>query len=108
MHHQKIFMMEGMAVKLVDGTYTGRAYVGKDAVRFDLGCHILQVLVVPGRTHRGKYRGFGRERAGIPSYAESITIEGLIHFHRVVALLDDGVLRLVKQVIQNHRWTFIG
>src|SRR6476646_9454611 len=71
-----------------------------------MGCDVPQVAVVPGRLDAVED---GRRLADpVPADAEPVAVRRLRPQLRVEALVDQGVLRSVEQLLDQHRGAGIG
>ena len=79
-------MLEGMAVRLLDGGPGRCPDMSKDNGRGDVRRNVLQVGVIPDRLHAAEQcRGF---RLAIPSDSESVSIRRRRTEPRIKALVD--------------------
>jgi hypothetical protein len=98
---------EGVAVGLLDGGAGGGADVREEDGRLDVACYLAQVAVVPGRLDAVEVgRGFGI--GAVLTDSETVIVCGRHAQAGVEALVDQGVVRLVEQLLEEDRGARVG
>jgi hypothetical protein len=95
-------MAERVAVGLLDGRTCGGADVREEDGRLDVACNLTQVAVVPGRLDAVEDgRAFGI--LAVPADSETVPVSGLDAETCVEALVDEGVVWFVEQLLEEYR-----
>src|SRR5215211_127332 len=89
---------ERVAVGLLHGRARRGSDVGQEQRRLDVGGDLSEVAVVPGRLD-GVENGGGLGMGGVPTEAEAVAVCGLDAEAGVEALVDEGVLGPVEQLL---------
>ena len=105
-HPEPAAVPERVAVGLLHRGAGGGADVGEDAPRGDVTGQVAQVAVVPRRLDA--VEDPWRVPVAVPPHAEAVPVRLLSAEPGVQALHDQRVLRLVEQVLQEHRRAGVG
>src|SRR5215216_5423768 len=95
---QPLAVTEGVAVGLLDSRARGGSDVGEEQRRVYVARDLAQVSVVPGRLDASEDGGALAIRV-IPSDPEAVAVCGIDAQASMAALVDEGVLRLVEQLL---------
>jgi hypothetical protein len=95
---QPLAVAERMAVGLLDGRAGGGSDVAEEQRRVDVPCYLSQVSVVPGRLDASEDGG-GLTIMVIPADPEAVAVRSIDAQASMAALVDEGVLRLVEQLL---------
>jgi hypothetical protein len=97
---QPLAVAERVAVRLLHRRSRRRADVGDEEVRLDVAGELAQVAVVPGRFHA--LEG-ARAVPAVPADPEAVPVRRLRAHARLQALLDQGVLRPIEDLVHQNR-----
>jgi hypothetical protein len=95
---QPLAVAEGVAVGLLDSRARGGSDVGEEERRVYVARDLSQVAVVPGRLDASE-NGGSLAISVIPSDAEAVSVGGIDAQASMAALVDEGVLRFVEQLL---------
>src|SRR5215213_1986762 len=98
---------ERVAVGLLNRRPGGGSNVGEEQRRLDVACDLSEVTVVPGGLD-GVEDGRGLSIGAVPTETEAVSVCGLNAQAGVEALVDEGVLGFVEQLLEEDRGSRVG